>query len=335
MKRLITLFIYILIFSQIVYSQSDLNLVDIGTFKLSSGDVIKDCKIGYRIFGKINDTKSNIIIYPTWFGGTSAEIGSLVGKHKFIDTTKYCIIAIDALANGISSSPSNYDSTYPEITIKDMVNAEYYLLTEKLKINHVFAAIGGSMGSMQVLEFAVDYPNFMDKVVAYVTSPKMTSYDLLWMNTQFELIKEGRKYGMNDREIKRLSDMISALISRTPEYVVQNTKVENFPEYLASFDKEPSKIFTIDDYVAQLKAISKFDLSENFNGSMEEAASKIKAELFIIVNQKDMLVNPTEALKFADMTKARKLILNDICGHLAVSCELERCSKEIEDFLNN
>jgi homoserine O-acetyltransferase len=329
---LITLFLF---FSVILHSQSKLNIVNIGDLKLTSGEVINNCKIGYRIFGKVNDTKSNVIIYPTWFGGTSAEIGSLVGKHKFVDTTKYCIIAIDALANGFSSSPSNYDSTYPEITIEDMVNAEYYLLTEKLNINHIFAAIGGSMGSMQVLQFAVSYPEFMDKVVAYVTSPKMTSYDLLWINTQLELIKSGREHGMNDQEIKKLSDMISALISRTPEYIVENIKVENFPEYLASFDKEPSKTFTLDDYIAQLKAISKFDISTKFNGSLEDAANAIKATLFIIVNQKDMLVNPIEALHFADLANARKLILDDDCGHLAVSCELERCSKEIEDFLSN
>jgi homoserine O-acetyltransferase len=334
MKRKIRLTILFLFISASVFAQSNLNLVDVGNLKLESGEVINNCKIGYRTFGKMNESKSNIIIFPTWFAGTSAEIGSLVGKHHFIDTTKYCVIAMDALSNGISTSPSNYDSAFPNITIRDMVNAEYYILTEKLKIHHVFAAVGGSMGSMQVLQFAVDYPDFMDKVVAYVTTPKMSSYDLLWTNTQIELIKSGKQCGMNEREIQKLLNMMTAALSRTPDYINQKVKEDKFEEYLASFDKEPSQVFTVDNYLSQMKAITKYDISLEFNGSMEEAAKAINAKLFIIVDKYDMIVNPDAALRFADLTNARKLILTNNCGHLAVSCEIEQCAKEIEDFFN-
>jgi homoserine O-acetyltransferase len=335
MKHKISLTILFLFISASVFAQSNLNLVDVGNLKLESGEVINNCKIGYRTFGKMNESKSNIIIFPTWFAGTSAEIGSLVGKHHFIDTTKYCVIAMDALSNGISTSPSNYDSAFPNITIRDMVNAEYYMLTEKLKIHHVFAAVGGSMGSMQVLQFAVDYPDFMDKVVAYVTTPKMSSYDLLWTNTQIELIKSGKQCGMNEREIQKLLNMMTAALSRTPDYINQKVKADEFNEYLASFDKESSQVFTVDNYLSQMKAITKYDISLELNGSMEEAAKAINAKLFIIVDKYDMIVNPDAALRFADLTNARKLILTNYCGHLAVSCEIEQCAKEIEDFFNN
>jgi homoserine O-acetyltransferase len=189
------------------------------------------------------------------------------------------------------------------------------------------------MGSMQVLEWAVTYPDFIDKIVAYVATPKMSSYDLLWMNTQLNFIESARKNGMSEKEINKISDMITAIIARTPDYVVENTDIAEFPEYLKSFDKEPDKTFTFDDYLAQLKAMMKHDISINFNGSMEDAAKNIKAELFIIVNETDILINPTQALNLANLTDVETLILNNNCGHLGVSCEIERCREEIAEFL--
>lgn len=332
MKRFLFYAQILFIFNSLLFSQTNLQRIDIGNLKLTSGEVIENCVMGFRTFGKLNENKTNIIIYPTWFGGTSLEIGSLVGKHHFIDTTKYYIIALDALGNGISSSPSNYPNEFPQITIRDMVNAEYKLLTEKLNIDHIFAAVGGSLGSMQVLEWAVAHQDFMDKIVAYVASPRMTTYDLLWMNTQLNMIESCQKCGMNEKEIKKILDMITAAMGRTPDYIVQNVKRENFSEYLSSFDKEPSKTFTLDDYVIQIKAMLKHNIYLDFNDSAEEAAKAIKAKLFIIVSKTDMMLQPSEALKLAELTKARTLILDNNCGHLAVSCELERCSKEISDF---
>jgi len=324
---------FLIFFSPITSSQSIQKFAEIGDLTLINGQKIIDCRIGYRTFGNLNEDKSNVIIYPTWFNGTSEGIASLIEKTNFIDTTKYFIISIDALGNGISTSSSNYDYDYPSITIRDMVNSQYKLLTENLGMKHIFAAVGGSMGSMQALEWAVAYPDYMDKVVAYVTTPKMTSYDLLWMNTQVEMIESLKKKGTSEREIKKISDMMIAMIARTPGYVVEHNKVEDLPEYLSSFDKEPSKVFTLNDFLIQLKAMMNHNISRDYNGSLEEAAKVIKADLFIIVSETDMMVNPTEALRLADILGCKKLVLNNNCGHLAPSCELERVIAEINRFL--
>ena len=163
----------------------------------------------------------------------------------------------------------------------------------------------------------------------------MSSFDLLWMNTQLNLIESSRRNGMTEKEIKKISDMMTEIIARTPAYTVENTKVQDIPSYIASFDKEPSKVFTLDNYLALLKAMMKHDISLEWNGSMEQAAKSIKAKLFIIVSETDMMVNPTEALKLAALTGAKKLILNNNCGHLAVGCEIDRCRAEIDEFLGN
>jgi homoserine O-acetyltransferase len=69
------------------------------------------------------------------------------------------VILVDALGNGLSSSPSN-TSNFPDITIHDMVVAEHELLTRKLKISHLYAVMGISMGGMQTFEWLASYPDF-------------------------------------------------------------------------------------------------------------------------------------------------------------------------------
>src|SRR5262249_41172593 len=77
----------------------------LGDFKLESGEVIRDCRIGYRTYGKLNADRSNAILFPTWASGTTEQLQSNFGPGRLIDTTKYYAVAVDALGNGVSSSP--------------------------------------------------------------------------------------------------------------------------------------------------------------------------------------------------------------------------------------
>lgn len=333
MKTLKYVFSLCLLIAINVLPQSEQFYANIGDFITVSGDTIYDCRIGYRTFGKMNTDSSNVVIYCSWFGGTSEGIASLIEKRNFVDSSKFFIIAFDAIGDGISTSPSNYEyEDFPEITIRDMVNSQYLVLTEHLGIDKLHGAIGGSMGSMQVLEWAVAYPDFINRIVAYVCSPKLTSYDLLWMNTQLRMIYLLRKYGAEEKEIKTLSDMMTAWISRTPDYVTENIKTENFQDYFSKFENEPSATFTNDNYIAQMKAMINHDISRDIDGSMEEVSKLIKAKLFLIVSKNDMMVNPAESIRLAELTNSKLLLLDNSCGHLAVSCDFDNVKNSIADF---
>src|SRR5262245_49115039 len=85
----------------------ELMFADLGEFALESGSLLHDCRIGYRTFGSLNPQKSNAVLFPSWNTGTSQSLARLIGPGKLVDSTKYFVIAVDALGNGVSSSPSN------------------------------------------------------------------------------------------------------------------------------------------------------------------------------------------------------------------------------------
>ncbi|MCK9426003.1 MAG: alpha/beta fold hydrolase [Ignavibacteriaceae bacterium] len=335
MKRKIFLFLFfIFFFLQQSFAESIQLFGLIGDLKLQNGKILHDCKIGYRTFGLLNSEKSNVILVPTWFAGVSKDVISLLGADKLIDTTRYFIIVVDALGNGISTSPTNYshEIPFPEITVRDMVESEYKLVKNILSINHLLAVIGGSMGSMQAFEFVVAYPDFMDKAIPYSASPKITSNEKIIFSLMKEIITTGKKYGESENEILKKLNIIIQLLARTPANVNKNYPRDKFTELQKKFERT-SPIFTTACYLAQIDAMFTHDITRNFNSSFEETAKHIKAKLFIIVSQTDLLLNPQPALDFAVAANSKTLLLKNDCGHLAVGCEMDLCRTEIQKFL--
>lgn len=327
----------ILIFT--ISLQAEQQFANLGDFKLESGEIIYDCKIGYRTFGKLNDDKSNVILYSTWFGGTSQMLGNLIGdgNDKLLDSTNYFIICVDALGNGISTSPSNSEKQrnekFPSFTMRDIVASQYKLLRDVLGFKKIYAAVGGSMGSMQVLQLAVMYPDFVEKVIAYVPSPWSSSYDMLLWSTREQLITSAHECGMSEREIFKSINMLTQLVARTPDWYVENNPREKFPEILKSFEKDAPTYWNSYDYLYQLRAMISHDISKGFS-SKEGLKKHIKSELFLIISKQDHILHPSSSLEFAKIMDCKTLILEDNCGHLSVNCNLDKVREEIKSFLN-
>jgi homoserine O-acetyltransferase len=297
----------------------------LGSFLLENGERIKDCKIGYRTFGKLNAARSNVVIYPTAGGGTTA-MAELFGVGEDVDTARFYLILIDALGNGVSSSPSNSisqpKSSFPEFNIRDMVNTEHKMLTENLDIHHVTAVVGGSMGGLQALQWAVSYPDFMDKVVAIEASPKLSTYDLLWMQTYIDAVKSDTAYQGGNYSVNPTAPLaihLTQLLLTSPAIVNNTVPVDSFSTWLASLEK-PNP-FTVDcnNFIWQTKAVMTHDISNKAGGSLENAAKMIKAKMLIIANKQDHVINQTLSIKFAGMAKAELLIMDNDLGHLILS----------------
>ena len=337
LKRLLPPVFLILIFCAAISAQPVQKFAGLGDYKLENGQVIKDCKIGYRTFGKLNGDKSNAILFPTWFGGNSAGLTGLIGPGKMADSTKYFVIAVDALGDGVSSSPSNSklqeNKEFPQFNIRDMVNTQYEFVTKALDLKHLFCVLGGSMGGMQTFQWIVSYPDFMDKAVAWVGSPKLTSYDLLLWNTELQVIDTELKCGApGDAIMKTIAD-ITDLNIQTPEYHVTHTKPEEFYEQLKKYQNSFSKGFNVYNWRSQLKAMIAHNVSAPYGDDMSKAASRVKAKVLSIVSLQDHMVNPTPAIEFGKLINAETLKLDNDCGHLGPGCEMDKVDKAVNKFL--
>ncbi len=312
---------------QNVYAQTTIDkkqqFASIGNFLLDNGQQINDCKIGFRTFGKLNAKRSNAVIYPTGGASTTFMVESFFGAGLDVDTTRFYLILIDALGNGVSSSPSNSISQpktlFPQFSIKDMVNTQHKMLTENLNIHHLAAVVGGSMGGCQALQWAISYPDFMDKVVSIEGTPKFSAYDLLWTNAYIEAVKNDTSYRGGNYKVNPvvpLTIQITQLIITTPAYLNTRVPADSFSTWLTTATiKNP---FTVDcnNMIWQIKACAAQDISSVANGSMENAAKMIKAKMLIIANKQDHMINQELSIKFAGMAKAELVVMDNDLGHL-------------------
>lgn len=311
------------------FGQSGLQLVNIGDFTTTEGNIIKNCKIGYRTMGKLNTNKSNVVLWPTWFTGTSDYIIKNEILSNLIDTTGLYIIVVDALSNGVSSSPSNTPD-FPIVSIRDMVNSQYDLLVNYLKIDHLYSVIGVSMGGMQTFEWLVAYPEFMDKAIPIIGTPKQSFYDILFWQSQADLIEEaGRNEQKLDFAMKRVTD-ISIMNLYTPSYLARTQSPDSVKVYMK---KQYAQMIKPADYLGQLKAMIQHDIYTSSNSSPDKIKNEIKAEVLVIVAQQDHAVNPISATVFSKVLNCELLELTGDCGHMAFICEQERVKKAASTFL--
>jgi homoserine O-acetyltransferase len=320
-------------------SAQEQQMAQIGDFKLESGEVIPDCAIGYRTFGTLNSDRSNAVLFPTAFGWRSAGLATRIGAGKLVDSVNYYVIAVDFLGDGISSSPSNSKSkpglSFPQFSIRDIVNVEQKLVSENMHIRHLHAVIGFSMGGMQAFQWAVSYPDFVDKIVSIVGSPQLSSYDLLLWRTLLLALESDPawKDGQYGREpALHLMNMVQSLALQTPEYVVKNTARQDYPKFESELS-QGSDDLDANDTLRQIQALLSADVAASFGGSLQRAAAAVHAQALVIVNKQDHLVNPLPASTFANLLHAQLIELDSNCGHRVHGCEMQRIGQEIGAFL--
>ncbi|MFC3067613.1 homoserine O-acetyltransferase MetX [Phenylobacterium soli] len=166
--------------------------------RLDSGAALSPLEIGYKTYGRLNAEKSNAILVCHALTGdqhlasTHPLTGKpgwwdrMVGPGKPLDPGRYFIVCTNVIGGCMGSTgPASIDPatgktyalTFPVITIADMVRAQAMLM-EAWGIETLFAVIGGSMGGMQAMQWAADYPEKLFSCVCIATAPRHSAQNI-------------------------------------------------------------------------------------------------------------------------------------------------------------
>jgi homoserine O-acetyltransferase len=312
-------------------AQSPRQVADIGDFLLENGQTISHCRIGYRTFGQFDARRSNAVLFPTWFSGRSEDLENLIGPGKLVDSSRFYVIAVDALGDGISSSPSNSPVPFPEFTIRDMVNSQHLLVTRTLGLAHLAAVVGISMGGMQTFEWLAAYPGFFDRAVPIVGSPRLTTSDLLLWQAELSAIEAAQQCRCDLRSAMEAVNAMHQFALYTPEYRATKEPPSTFPALKATLGE--SRMAPA-DWASQLRAMMSQDVGKANGGSLDRAAGRVTARVLVVVNTQDHMVNPLPALEWAPKIHARVLKLTGNCGHMSTSCESGKMAPAVNAFLS-
>ncbi|MEK8130497.1 alpha/beta fold hydrolase [Paenibacillus filicis] len=147
----------------------DYEIFNLGDVTLQSGVTLPSAFLAYKTYGKLNEQKDNVIVYPTAFGDQHVQNEWLIGSGMALDPEKYFIIIPNLLGNGLSSSPSNtlppFDRAhFPQVTIYDNVRLQHRLVTEKFGIQKIALVVGWSMGGIQAFQWGASYPEMVERI---------------------------------------------------------------------------------------------------------------------------------------------------------------------------
>lgn len=318
-----------------------LRFADLGDCQLENETIIKNCRVAYRTFGALNDDRSNVVLFPSWFSGTTEDLARFIGPRSMVDSSEHFVIAVGAFGNGVSSSPSNSPTqgggAFPEFTIGDMVTAQHRLLTEVLGIRHVRAVVGISMGGMQAFEWLTSYPRFMDQAVSIVGSPKLGAYDVLLWQAELNAIERALAAYSDARKARAAAMSAVAalheLAIRTPGGFNAANQAEQVEALIAK--KSADLILRADphDWASQLQAMMTHDISHGSGISMERIALPVKGRTLVVVAEQDHMVTPGSALEFAQAAQAETLVVDGDCGHLVFECDDGKVAAKVREFL--
>jgi homoserine O-acetyltransferase len=161
----------------------------IDNFRTESGSTLPKARIVYGTYGKLNAARDNVVLLPSHYMATHHGYEWLIGDGRALSTSTLFLVATELFGNGQSSSPSNtpepfHGPRFPVMTIRDNVEAIHRLLADDLKVTHLRAVIGFSMGAQQAFQWAVSYPTFADRIVATAGTAKTWPHGIVRLEGQ-------------------------------------------------------------------------------------------------------------------------------------------------------
>jgi len=350
-------------------------------FLLESGETLPELRVHYETYGDFNDGATPAIWICCPFttdahvAGLSDEnnpksIGwwdAIIGPGKPINTDIFFVVCSNNLGGckgttgPISIDPrtgKSYASTFPQITIGDMVNAQKKL-ADHLKIKKLYAVIGGSMGGFQAIAWALEYPDFVERCAIIASGTRLSAQALGFEIAGRKIILDDENFNGGDyTEQKKPSNGLANARKIAHITYLSAESMKNRFDHAENLPKDPKKFYTgsalenylthqgekfverfdANSYLHLTWAMDNFDLNKKY-GSLENAVARAKAEFLCVHLSSDWLFTPEESyrLTFA-LLNQKKIVssveLNTNLGHDGFLLETNDLGNLLSRFLD-
>ena len=271
-------------------------------FRFASGESLPELRIHYRTFGRPRtDAQGRVLNAVLIMHGTGGNGGSFVRKEfagelfgpgQPLDAARFFIVLPDGIGHGKSSKPSDgLHGRFPHYAYNDMVQAQYLLLTEGLKVNHARLVMGTSMGGMQTWVWGEQHPQFMDALMPLASLPtQISGRNRVWRKTIIDAITHDPDWKSGDYSSQppslRTALAMIWLVGSNPALRYQEAPtLAKADEVIDSYLEHGMKTEDANDLLYALAASRDYDPGPGLE--------QIQAPL-LAVNSADDLVNPPE-----------------------------------------
>ncbi|RRJ94607.1 homoserine O-acetyltransferase [Opitutaceae bacterium TAV4] len=314
-------------------------------FTFGDGQILPGFTLRYETYGRLNATRDNAVLICHALSGdhhcagihslTDRKPGwwnNLIGPNKAVDTNKFFVLCCNVIGGCQGSSgPSSpnprtgraYGISFPVVTIRDMVRAQKIWL-DGIGVKQLYAVIGGSMGGMQVLQWGIEYPGFVRKLVAMATTARESAQAIAFNEVGRQAIMQDPDWNNGDyppgggprvglaiarmmAHITYLSDtsmdrkfgrrQVQAAISDDPPVGAGVAAAFDVRFEVESYLRYQGRSFTnrfdANSYLYITRAIDQFDLAASY-GSLEDAFRFVSAEVLVVGFTSDWLFPPEQ-----------------------------------------
>lgn len=289
-----------------------------GVFGLESGETLPGFHLEYQTFGSLNADKSNVVWIFHALTANSNPLDwweGLVGYGKLIDPGEHFIVCVNMPGSCYGSiSPLSVDPRtskpyyhrFPLVTPRDMA-AMYDLLRIHMEIDRIHLALGGSMGGMQLLEWAIQQPLLFGHVVLIATNAKHSPWGIAF-NAAQRMAIEADSTWKDEQAHAGLAGMKAAravaMLSYRNYHPFLQTQGETDRNKRDDFKAESYQRYQADKLAGRFNAFSYYVLSRSMDahnvgrnrGSVEEALALIRARTVVVGIESDLLFPVEEQL---------------------------------------
>jgi homoserine O-acetyltransferase len=312
--------------------QPEHQFAELGEFHFEDGGSIPNLRMSYVTHGTLNAAKDNAILFEHGFAANHHMFDHMIGPGRPLDTDKYFIICPDVLGatqttfeHSTSPTNSGLKMKFPSYNKRDMVRAEYRLITEGLGISHLLAITGISSGAEDSVQFAVSYPSFMDGIFP-VSGGALWSTNGFFLGSLMISVVEscagwnGGRYDQNPKDCA--ANVLSLLV---PYFYTRDwwDQYVDTPEAYTKWRNQWGAYYLdIQDlrdlyYRTRADGLSWVGDTPGFDGDVNAALRSIKAKTLFIYSPRDQFMPPeyVEA-QIKAIDGAKGVAIDSVAGHL-------------------